>query len=131
MARPSSISMEAISMIAGDGLDSVVELEAGEVDIAGRSTLIERSEQHPALEDEAVAVARPAEPVEEPFERVQREVLVDGSTVGVGPRSKVEERPAVDGRSRGARHRRICNAARMGWAALGPILTARASSCEG
>ena len=41
----------------GDGLDGVVELEAGEVDVAGRSPLVEGGEQYPTLEDEAVAVA--------------------------------------------------------------------------
>ena len=58
MARPSSISRGGdLDDRLGDGLDGVVELEAGEVDIAGRSPLVEGGEQHPALEDEAVAVA--------------------------------------------------------------------------
>lgn len=59
-----------------DVVDVVVEVERLQVDVPGRATGVERSEEHAALEDEGVRVVGHHQACEEALESVERHQFV-------------------------------------------------------
>ena len=73
----------------------IVVLALGqEVDVAGWTLFAERSEEHTALEDEALCILTGCESGEKAFEDVQLEVFVSGTASGAGSLLTVLERAA-------------------------------------
>jgi len=86
--EPQAVVRVAVEWGGGDGgyelanVSGVVRLVEGcQVDVRGWPAQRVRGEQHPAFEDQVLSLARRREAGQEPFEAIQLQILLGGSTV--------------------------------------------------
>lgn len=93
-------------------LGVVCEVDAGEVDVLGRSPRVERGKQHSSFEDETLPDITDGQPGEEPFENVQLQQFLGESAGAASLAQEVEVGIVRRRTSRYAAHSKISNVSR-------------------